>query len=399
MAIRECISIHRRTSLKTLHIIPSIEARYGGPAEALKRLATELRLCGHSVDIVCLDASAHADKTDDAAFDRVVRLGHYAGKYALSFRLVRWLSRHGRQYDAIVVDGIWQFHSAAAVFSLRPRNIPYFVMPHGMLDPWFNAGHPLKYAKKLVYWLFVERHVVGGAKGVLFTTESERELARKAFPLYRANESTMTIGTAPPPSIGASEVEKWRASGSSDNKKLILFLGRIHEKKGCDLLIRAFHEIRHAAGDYRLVIAGPDNNGLASKLRREAEQLGLAESITWLDMVKGIDKWSLLKAADVMVLPSHQENFGVVVAEALACGVPVLLTDKVGIWQEVVADGAGLADEDTQEGVTRLLMQWTRLPETEKTAMRAAAKQCFEHRFHVSRVAQNYIALMSGQIA
>ncbi|CAL8477667.1 glycosyltransferase [Caballeronia sp. S22] len=393
------ITNHRRTSLKTLHIIPSLEARYGGPAEALKRLATELRLSGHTVDIVCLDSSAHADKTDDGAFDRVVRLGHYAGKYALSLRLIRWLKQHGRQYDGIVVDGIWQFHSAAAVFSLRPGNIPYFVMPHGMLDPWFNVGKPLKYAKKLIYWLFVERHVVNGAKGVLFTTESERELARKAFPLYRARETTMTIGTAPPPSIGMTEIERWRSPGESGNKKLILFLGRIHEKKGCDLLIRSFHEIKDAAADYRLVIAGPDNDGLAVKLRREAEQLGLSGRITWLDMVKGTDKWSLLQAADVMILPSHQENFGVVVVEALACGVPVLLTDKVGIWQEVVGDGAGLADEDTQQGITRLLMQWTRLPEDTKTAMRVAAKQCFEDRFHVSRVAQNYIALMSGRIA
>jgi glycosyltransferase involved in cell wall biosynthesis len=388
-----------RTSLKTLHIIPSIEARYGGPAEALKRLATELRLCGHSVDIVCLDSSVHADKTDDVAFDSVFRLGHYAGKYALSFRLVRWLIQHGRRYDAIVVDGIWQFHSAAAVFSLRPRKIPYFVMPHGMLDPWFNVGHPLKHAKKLVYWLFVERLVVNSAKGVLFTTDSERTLARKAFPLYRAKEVTMAIGTAPPPAIGETEVKRWSAFGESDNRKLILFLGRLHEKKGCDLLIRSFHEIQDAATDYQLVIAGPDNNGLAAKLRREADRLGLAGRVTWLDMVTGADKWSLLRAADVMVLPSHQENFGVVVAEALACGVPVLLTDKVGIWQEVVADGAGLADEDTQQGVTRLLRQWTSLSDEEKAPMRAAAKHCFNNRFHVSRVAQNYIALMSDRIA
>ncbi len=383
--------------MKTLHIIPSIEARSGGPAEAVKRLATELRVSGHTIDIVCLDSSVRADKTDDVAFERVVRLGHYAGKYALSFRLVRWLIQHGRQYDAIVVDGIWQFHSAAVVFSLHPKKIPYFVMPHGMLDPWFNTGHPLKYAKKLVYWFFVERHVVGNAKGVLFTTESERELARKSFPLYTAKETMMTIGTAPPPSIEMTEVEKWRSFPEADNKKLILFLGRLHEKKGCDLLIRAFHDLGNSTNDYRLVIAGPDNNGLAAKLRREAERLGISERMTWLDMVKGADKWSLLRAADVMVLPSHQENFGVVVAEALACGVPVLLTDKVGIWQEVVAYGAGLADEDTQQGVTRLLAQWTSLPDDAKAAMRAAAKRCFNDRFHVSRVAQDYVALMSGR--
>ncbi|WP_321798073.1 glycosyltransferase [Caballeronia sp. J97] len=382
--------------MKTLHIIPSIEPRSGGPAEAIKRLATEVRLRGHSVDVVCLDSPVHADATDDTAFNRVIRLGHYAGKYSFSFRLVRWLMQNGRQYDAIVVDGIWQFHSAAAVVSLRSLGVPYFVIPHGMLDPWFNVGRPLKYAKKLVYWMLVERHVISNAQGILFTADSERKLARNSFPLYRAKEATITYGTAPPPSIETTGVGNWRASAECEGKKLIVFLGRIHEKKGCDLLVRSFHDLKEAGDDYQIVIAGPDNNGLVARLRREAEHLGLAGRITWPGMVTGNDKWSLLQAADVLILPSHQENFGVVVAEALACGVPVLLTDKVGIWQEVVADGAGLADEDTQQGVTRLLTRWTSLSDEAKATMRTAARQCFDNRFHVSRVAQSYIALMGN---
>ncbi|WP_250866398.1 glycosyltransferase [Caballeronia sp. INSB1] len=383
-------------SLKTLHIIPTIEARSGGPAEAIKRIAAEIRRCGHAVDVVCLDSSAHPDKSDDAAFDSVIRLGHHAGKYSFSFRLVRWLMQHGRQYDAIVVDGIWQFHSAAAMIALRSQGVPYYVIPHGMLDPWFNVGRPLKYTKKLLYWMLVERHVLSNAQGVLFTADSERKLARKSFPLYRAKEFTVTYGTAPAPSIANSDPGKWRTRADWGGRKVILFLGRIHEKKGCDLLIRSFHDLKDARDDYQLVIAGPDNNGLAPKLRREAEQLGLGGRISWLDLVTGNDKWSLLRAADVLVLPSHQENFGIVVAEALACGVPVLLTDKVGIWQEVVADGAGFADEDTQRGITRLFLKWTNLPEEAKATMRAAAKQCFDSRFHISHVAQSYIALLYG---
>ncbi|MBC8724701.1 glycosyltransferase [Paraburkholderia sp. 31.1] len=383
--------------MRTLHIISSIERRYGGPAEALKRLATELRLSGHTTDIVCLDSSIDADKSDDNAFDLVVRLGHHAGKYALNFRLVGWLTQHANKYDAIIVDGIWQFHSAAAVLSLLPKKIPYFVMPHGMLDPWFNIGRPLKHAKKLVYWIFVERHVISNAKGVLFTTDSERELARLAFPLYRAKELMMMIGTAPPPSTENLDVAQRHSLATPG--KIILFLGRIHEKKGCDLLIQSFRDLQNLSTDYRLVVAGPDDHGLGARLRREAVRLGIADRVSWPGMVTGAHKWSLLRAADVMVLPSHQENFGVVVAEALACGVPVLLTDKVGIWQEVIADGAGFVDDDTREGITRLLTQWAMLPDDEKVAMQCSAKRCFNNRFHISRVAQNYIALMSKQVA
>lgn len=381
--------------MRTLHIISSIDARYGGPAEVLKRLAAELGVSGHSVDVVCLDAPTHVDQ-DDAAFGRVIRLGHQAGKYAFSLPLIRWLTAHAKEYDAIVVDGLWQFHGAAALVALRPRKIPYFVVPHGMLDPWFNNAHPLKYVKKLVYWTIIERHLIGGAKAVLFTAQSERELARKAFPLYKARETVVVIGTAPPPAARGVDVQQWRSARALDKTRIILFLGRIHEKKGCDLLIRSFRDLQSMGHRYHLVIAGPDESGLEEKLRDLAAELGIADMITWTGLVKGSDKWSLLRCADVLVLPSHQENFGLVVSEALACGVPVLLTYKVGVWPEVVADGAGLADEDTQGGITRLLMRWATMSDEDKAAMRSAAERCFNERYHVKRVAQNYVALVGG---
>jgi glycosyltransferase involved in cell wall biosynthesis len=375
--------------LKTLHIITSIQRRWGGPAEVVKRTSGALKLLGHSVDVVCLDPSTDTDE-DDAAFARVFRLGNGSGKYAFSLQLIRWLKEHAKEYDAIVVDGLWQFHGVAALIALRARKIPYFVMPHGMLDPWFRREKPVKYWKKLCYWMLIERFLVNGAKAVLYTAETEREHGRKAFPFYRANEQVTVVGTAPPPPSNHDEA-------ADKKEQIMLFLGRIHQVKACDLLIRAFAEMLKKGHRYRLVIAGPDESGLGMQLREEANSLGIGDKITWTGMVTGADKWTLMRAADVLVLPSHHENFGIVVAEALACGVPALLSNKVGVWREVMADGAGLADDDTQAGITRLLMRWAEMPDAAKAAMRTAAKRCFDERYHVARVAQNYVRLVGGK--
>jgi glycosyltransferase involved in cell wall biosynthesis len=394
----EATATHReRSILRTLHIISSIQRRYGGPPEVLKRLAGELRNSGHVIDVICLDDPADVDE-DDSVFARVIRLGHRAGRYRFNLQLLRWLKEHVEEYDAIVVDGLWQFHSVAAWLSLRPRNIPFYVVPHGMLDPSSNDPHGFRHLKKLVYWMLIERHVIAHAKAVIFTAQSERELARKTFPLYKATEALAIPGTAPPPASTAKNIDvgQQRPTRTFGTRKMILFLGRIHEVKGCDLLIRSFSDLRSCGHDYQLVIAGPDENGLEARLKVEAAALGMADAITWTGMIRSADKWPLLRAADALILPSHHENFGMVVAEALACGVPALLTNKVGVWQQVVADGAGFADDDTREGITRLLIRWAQTPDADKAEMRCAAERCFNDRFHVRHVARNYVALMGG---
>jgi glycosyltransferase involved in cell wall biosynthesis len=132
-----------------------------------------------------------------------------------------------------------------------------------------------------------------------------------------------------------------------------------------------------------LVIAGPDQIGWRDRLEFRARELGVDSRITWTGMIKDELKWGAFQAAEAFVLPSHQENFGVVVAEALACGVPALLSNKINIWREVCADGAGIVAEDTLEGTCRLLQSYIDLPDVNRLAMREAAKSCFSQRFEV----------------
>lgn len=164
-------------------------------------------------------------------------------------------------------------------------------------------------------------------------------------------------------------------------------MSRIHEKKGCDLLLEAFAQVAQQDNRLHLVMAGPDQTGWAASLMKQAQQLGIAERITWPGMLQGDDKWGAFYASEVFCLPSHQENFGIVVAEALACGKPVLISNKVNIWREIQDDSAGFVDSDTVEGTVRNLQSWLLLQPSDYVAMSERAWGCFETQFHIQRAA------------
>jgi glycosyltransferase involved in cell wall biosynthesis len=162
---------------------------------------------------------------------------------------------------------------------------------------------------------------------------------------------------------------------------VLLFLGRLHPKKGCDELIAAFADVAHRDPQLRLVMAGPDQVGWQRGLAARATELGVHERITWTGMLAGDTKWGAYRAAEAFVLPSHQENFGIVVAEALACGVPVLISDKVNIWREIAAAQAGIVRDDTPAGTVALLREWIETNQDTRQRMRSNARRCFEQHF------------------
>jgi glycosyltransferase involved in cell wall biosynthesis len=185
-------------------------------------------------------------------------------------------------------------------------------------------------------------------------------------------------------------------------KECLLFLGRVHVKKGNDLLFEAFAEVlRAAAGKpgtdkWHLIIAGPNDHAYGEEMKALAQRLGLASRVTWTGMLTGDLKWGAFYNAEAFVLPSHQENFGIAVAEALACRLPVLISDKVNIWREIADDGAGLVENDDLPGTVSLLTRWLSLPPDERAAMRDRAGRCFAQRFHVDRSAQGLIDVLGG---
>ena len=378
--------------MRILHNTRAVNPEGGGVIETVQQFSRVLAARGHEVVIASLDAPE--DPWVKESPNRVEALGPSSANYGMSPRFVPWLQAHAGQFDAVVVNGLWQFSSYGVWKALRGTGRHYFVFPHGMLDPWFKRQYPLKHAKKWLYWPWAEYRVLRDAHAVLFTCEQERRLARESFWLYRCNERVVSLGIAPPPGDPARQRELFlHRFPELSGKRIILFLGRIHAKKGCDLLLRAFGQVASRHPDLHLVMAGPEQQD-ASPWRQLARETGLEGRVTWTGMLSGDAKWGALRSAEVFILPSHQENFGIAVAEALACGVPVLISREVNIWREVTASGAGLAEPDTVEGTEALLRAWLAKSPAERDQMRLEAKRCFAERFDITPATENLLKVL-----
>jgi glycosyltransferase involved in cell wall biosynthesis len=179
-------------------------------------------------------------------------------------------------------------------------------------------------------------------------------------------------------------------------KRLAISMGRIHPKKGTDILIEAFAKTLANDPQWHLVIAGPDETGLQPMLEKLSKRLGISDRITWTGMLEGTAKWGALAASELFVLPSHQENFGIVVAEAMACKLPVILSNKVNIWREVADHRAGLVCDDNVESTAKILAQWRSLGAEEIAGFRARSKECFDASFNYDRTAKRVLQIIEG---
>jgi glycosyltransferase involved in cell wall biosynthesis len=382
--------------MKLLHVLASVDPRGGGPLEGVRQRGLRLEQLGHSVEVVTLDDPA-------ASFIKgfplkVHAVGPPRSSYRYSAALVPWLRAHAAEYDAIIVNGLWQYHSFAVWRVLKSMKLPYFVFTHGMLDPWFKHAYPRKHLKKWLYWPWGDYRVLRDARAVLFTSEEERLRARRSFWLYAAHERVVSYGTSTPPdNVEALREVYLKAHPELRGRRVLLFLGRIQEKKGCDLLVRAFAQVASRDPALHLVIAGPDQTGMVGTLTDLARKLDIADRISWPGMLQNAMKWGAFYIADAFVLPSHQENYGIAVAEALGCGVPVLVSDKVNIWREVQSAGAGLVATDTIEGTANLLSRWLSLTSGERQTMRHAARELFQRRYTVDAMAQGLLDVIAAR--
>jgi glycosyltransferase involved in cell wall biosynthesis len=380
---------------RILHVIRSVDRVSGGTAEGLRQLIAATLSLGQFVEVLTLD-----DERDPWVRDfpgSVHAIGPVALGFGLTGRLGHWLRLHGPEYDAVVVHGLWQFHGISVWRALHGGPIPYFVYPHGMLDPWFKQAHPLKHLKKSIYWKLAESRVINDAAAVLFTASEEARLAEQTFRPYRAKSQVVGFGIAidDDSRLGSAEAFE-RAWPETRGKRRVLFLARLHPKKGGDLLIEAFAQVAGADPQLHLVMAGPaDGQGTQAAWQALASQLGVAGRVTWTGMLKGDAKWSAILAAEVFVLPSHQENFGIAVVEALALGVPVLISDKVNIWRDIETDGAGLVEPDTVEGTAKLLRRWFAIDDAHRAGMKAKATACYLRNFDMAAAAKRLLDVVT----
>ncbi|HLW35077.1 MAG TPA: glycosyltransferase, partial [Chthoniobacterales bacterium] len=288
------------SALKILQLVHTLDPSVGGVAAAVLGLSRGMAKRGHKVEIVVVD---DPEAPWLANIDLPVHaVGVGLTSYRYSSRLLPWLKQNGGEYDKVIVNGIWQYLSFAAWRRYAKSPVPYFVFPHGMLDPWFKETFPLKHLKKWLYWPWADYRVLRDATAVIFTAEEERLLARKSFWLYRVRERISPLGVESPasPSPEARE-DFFQRFPQLRDKRILLFLGRLHPKKGCDLLIEAFAQTTDHS--FSLVLAGPDQVGWQSALQQRVDDLKLQTRVVFAGMLEGEMKQAALALADAFVLP------------------------------------------------------------------------------------------------
>jgi glycosyltransferase involved in cell wall biosynthesis len=377
--------------MRILHIIETLNLEAGGPSQAIRTILSH-RDIGYEGEVVTLDdPSAPFLNTLDFP---VFPLGPISSTYAYSPKLVPWIEENYKRFDGVVVHGLWQYCGRATHKALSGK-MPYMVFTHGMLDPYFKRASRLKHLKKWLYWIPFEYRVLRDAYRVLFTSPAEKELAEQSFWLHRWHPHVVPYGVNGPPKTSPEDLRKafFDQCPQVRDRRFLLFLGRIHRKKGCDLLIEAFKKIAQKDPGLDLVMAGPDQQGWSKDLEDSAASAGVQHRIHWPGMLTGDVKWGAFYACEAFVLPSHQENFGIAVAEALSCGRPVLLSDKVNIAEDIGKDGAGLVEPDTAEGTLRLLERWLSTSPEARRSMSEIAFECFRKRYDMRETAKTIMRL------
>lgn len=411
--------------MRILHVIAEIDPERGGVSQAVRTMISGLEKEGVSNEVVSLDPPDAPFLVKDPF--RVHALGPRKGQWGYNPNLVSWLVENAYQYTVILLHGLWLYPGYAAYKAIQicRRKQPngthpkFFVMPHGMLDPWFQkaSGRKTKALRNWAYWKLIERNVVNEADGLLFTCEAELQLAREPFrPYHPKSEQVVGLGVDEPPVYTPAMREAFlERCPELTNTPYFLFLSRIHEKKGVDLLIRTYSKLveRYSVSESdayskkgstvsvlnrkvdmpKLVIAGP---GLDTPYGHEMIQLasrlqGSTTNIYFPGMLTDNAKWGAFYGCEAFVLPSHQENFGIAVVEALACEKPVLISDQVNIWQEIETAGAGLIAADSLEGTEQMLDGWMNLSDDEKQAIRQQTLKLYRHYYAVEPAAKSMI--------
>lgn len=393
--------------MRILHIIASFNPVTGGPAEAIRNIILEYNKLDIKAEVVCLD-KPESLSLGPLPYD-VHALGHTNSVWFYSPNLTTWVKANIDRFDAVIIHGLWLYPSYAVsnvLQSLRTESVdgqglrkvpPMFVFPHGMLDPYFQRSvqRRLKAARNWLYWKLIERRVINSADALLFTCETELLLARQTFRPYKPKkEINVGYGIVEPPAFDTAMADAFAtACPAVAGRPYLLFLSRINYKKGVDLLINAYAEIAAAKSTLddtfpQLVIAGPGmDSAYGETIRQLVGKFPILDGlIHFPGMLTGDAKWGSIYGCEAFALPSHQENFGIAVAEALACGKPVLISDQVNIWREIMQGKGGIISDDTLNGTQRMLEQWLCMSPAEQQQMGTNARSVFETYFRMEHV-------------
>lgn len=331
-------------SLKILHVIPSVAPRYGGPSQAIYTMCRALQARGTEVLIATTSADGSEELPvalgekiiyQDVATIFFARQWSEALKYSRPLAL--WLERNINNFDLAHIHAVFSHACVAAARACRKNVVPYLVRPLGTLDPWSLKQ---KSVRKRLFWHLGVKQMLAGAAAIHYTSAEEKRLVE--------TELSLSGGVVVPNGLDLSFIN-WRTEpfdtpqSEIGHTPYILALSRIHPKKGFELLIESFAALKKSGlfGSWRLVFAGDGDAGYVDQLKALARRRGLNGDALFVGWLEGNRKYAVLKDASLLAMPSYQENFGISLIEAMACGVPVLVSPHVNLAPEIEKAGAG----------------------------------------------------------
>jgi glycosyltransferase involved in cell wall biosynthesis len=339
--------------------MPTVAARYGGPSATIWPLVRGLnRICGLEAEIATTDADGPGKRISPKSLPTDVPLHVFprslSEQWKISFTMGQWLSRNVQNYDVVHIHGIWSFSTSVAARAACRRNIPYIIRPAGMLSTWSLAHKRLK---KRVAWSVFHRRDLTRASVIHATCADEaRDIDR-----LRLHKAIAII----PNGVGFPETRQ--CANRFRDVKQALFVGRLHPVKGLANLLYAWERV-DPLGKWELVLVGPDDIGYRAELEQLAAKLKIVDRVKFVGPLFDDDKWKTYSCSDLFVLPSFTENFSASVAEALACGLPVITTTGTP-WREVNERKCGWCVEPTVDAISAALREAIALSDEERISM------------------------------
>lgn len=334
--------------MKVLHVIPSVSPLRGGPSVMLRTMARGLVQAGVEVDVATTDDDGPKRRSVSYAtpiVEEAVTYRYFTRQtrfYTFSWPLSRWLAQHVRDYDLVHIHAIFSYAAIPAAFCAKRYGVPYIVRPLGVLNRW-GVKNRRPWLKQLSF-RFIEHRILTGAAAIHYTSEQEQIEAEELGVKSRA----VIIPNAVDDSLLSSfcPTGRFRAQYPQfADRLIILFLSRLDQKKGLDILFPAFARVKARFSQALLVIAGNGETAFIDGLQQEARRLGIDKDIVWAGFLSGEEKRHALADADIFALPSYSENFGIAVVEAMACGLPAVISDQVGIQREIATAEAGIVTQ------------------------------------------------------
>lgn len=386
--------------VNVLHVIPSVSEKHGGPTYAIRAFANASKTAGLHVTIATTDDDGDSARFDVPLSQPVERHGvtHFFFRrdfvpYKISFGLRHWLNDNISRFDVAHIHALFSFSSLAAARAARKHHVPYVVRPLGVLNRW-GMQNRRPWVKRFSFRL-IELPILRHAAAIHYTAEAEGREANSLHPALAGVPSfVIPIPVELPTGANVADEFSHRFPVSA-GRKLVLFLSRIDEKKGIEQLLNAFAHVQSVEPQAMLVIAGSGNDHYVRELRRMSEGLGIENAVLWTGFLDRDQKAEALAAASMFVLPSHSENFGIAVAEALMAGVATIITEGVGLADQVRAANAGIVVPSQTDAIASAMEELLKDPQ-EGRKMAARGQELAKRLFSAATIGASLKAAYEG---